>query len=181
VGVGYFWDDNKLGNLENMYSGQAFWIEGAHSLKSGLTLTGRYTYEQANYSFIGFSGHTNSNFVVEGRTNYYERIYLSFDLGVSKALRLTGGHFVEPGLGFTYLRQLFVGSSLYLYKDENGFFGEGYAELDIHNEICLAVGFSYYYRSKSGYCLGMRTGFNKWIGIPWLEQKYFTPFVGLYF
>ncbi len=182
VGVGYFWDRDKLENVKNMNFGRAIWIEGAHTHKSGLTLAGRFSFEEFIHRYNGgVKGHIDPRIVIKDQIIYSEEFYVSVDFGVSKALRLADGHFVEPLIGIKYLREFDSGNFLELLIKEDGLYAYAEAEMDIHNEICLAVGFSYYYRSKSGYCLGMRTGFNKWIGIPWLMQKYFTPFVGLYF
>lgn len=143
TGAGYYLDTFGL------VGGQVFWLEGGVKLNTGFFVNSRVS--MANISWE----------MSQGAFTGYRTIALRQmgDLTFSRPFKLSGQHFLEPGVGFKLKREF------HLYPDAQYIYNSGtYILSTTYSDVFYDIGFTayldYHYQLPSGFYMGLRTDIN---------------------
>lgn len=142
-GAGYYTD------VMGMYDGPVIWLEGGYKLNTGFYLNGRISVASIDWTMS------------EGFFKGYKTMAVRqmADITFSRPVKLTGQHYLEPGLGFKLKREYnfypdltiqTVNDQTYIYTRYSKIFYE------IGFTICL----EYYYQFANNLYLGLRADSN---------------------
>jgi hypothetical protein len=143
TGAGYYTD------MLGWYDGPVVWLEGGVKLNTGFYLNTRVSVASIDWK------------INDGYFKDYKTILLRqmLDVTFSRPVNLSGGHFIEPGVGFKLKREYSLNPDVTIenISGQNYLFAN-YSK--VFWEIGFTVCFDYYYRFKSGFFLGLRTDTN---------------------
>jgi hypothetical protein len=143
TGAGYYTD------LMGMYDGPALWLEGGYKFNTGFYLNGRVSVASVDWTMS------------EGFFENYKTMAVRqmADITFSRPVKLTGQHYLEPGLGFKLKREYNFYPDLTIQTiNEQTYFYTRYSQ--IFYEIGFTIYLDYYYQFSSGFYLGLRTDTN---------------------
>ena len=143
TGAGYYTD--VLGWVD----GPVMWLEGGFKFNTGFYLNGRVSVASIDW------------IMSEGAFKDYKTVALRqmADVTFSRPFKLTGQHFLEPGVGFKLKREYHfypdfsienISGTNYLYTKYS----------DIFYEIGFTLYMDYYYQFSSGFYMGLRADTN---------------------
>jgi len=142
-GAGYYAD------VMAWYNGPSFWLEGGYKTNTGFYLNGRVSVASLDW------------IISEGMFEDYKTIALRqmADVTFSKPLKLSGSHFLEPGLGFKLKREYHMLPDI-SFEDISGqtYIYTKYSY--IFYEIGFTIYLDYYYEFQSNFFLGLRADTN---------------------
>lgn len=143
TGAGYYTD------LMAMYDGPTLWLEGGYKFNTGFYLNGRVSVASVDWT-IG-----------EGFFEGYKTMAVRqmADITFSRPVKLTGQHYLEPGLGFKLKREynFYPDLTIQTINDQTYFYTR-YSK--VFYEIGFTIYFDYYYQFLTGFYLGLRTDAN---------------------
>ena len=143
TGAGYYAD------LMGMYDGPVIWLEGGYKFNTGFYLNGRVSIASIDW--------TMSEGFFEGYKTMAVRQMA--DITFSRPVKLTGQHYLEPGLGFKLKREYNFYPDLTIQTiNEQTYVYTRYSQ--IFYEIGFTIYLDYYYQFSTGFYLGLRTDSN---------------------
>jgi len=143
TGAGYYAD------VMGMYDGPVIWLESGIKLNTGFYFNGRVSVASIDWNMS------------EGPFKDYKTIALRqmVDLTFSKPFKLTGKHFLEPGVGFKLKREYSLKPDFtYIYSSGSYQLYTSYS--DIFYEIGFTICLDYYYQFSNNFYLGLRADTN---------------------
>jgi hypothetical protein len=163
TGAGYYTD------MLGWYDGPIMWLEGGYRLKTGFILNARVSVASIDW------------LINDGAFKDYRTVCLRqmADITFSRPVRLSGQHYLEPGVGFKLKREYNLNPDIYL-EDVSGQLYMYPTYSDVFYEIGFTISLDYYYQFKNGFFLGVRSDTN----IIWalgFEGLTFSPLFGFRF
>lgn len=143
TGAGYYTD------MLGWYDGPVVWLEGGVKLNTGFYLNTRISVASIDWK------------INDGYFKDYKTILLRqmLDVTFSRPINMSGGHFLEPGVGFKLKREYSLNPDVTIenISGQNYLFAN-YSK--VFYEIGFTVCLDYYYQFKSGFFLGLRADTN---------------------
>lgn len=139
TGAGYYTD------VMAMYDGPTIWLEGGFKLSTGFYLNGRVSIASVDWPI-------SQGFFESYKTMAVRQMA---DITFSHPVKLTGQHYLEPGLGFKLKREY----NLYPDISIQQINGQTYAYTrysKIFYEIGFTICLDYYYQFPNNFYLGLR-------------------------
>jgi hypothetical protein len=143
TGAGYYAD------LMGMYDGPAVYLEGGYKLNTGFYLNGRVSVASIDWTMS------------EGFFEGYKTMAIRqmADITFSRPVKLTGQHFLEPGLGFKLKREYNFYPDLTIQEiDGQTYVYTRYSK--IFYEFGFTVYLDYYFQFANNFYMGMRADSN---------------------
>ena len=143
TGAGYYSD------VMAMYDGPVIWLEGGYKFNTGFYMNGRVSVASVDWKM--------SEGIFEGYKTIAVRQMA--DITFSRPIKLSGQHFLEPGIGFKLKREYSFYPDLTIQNiDGQTVFYTRYSE--IFYEIGFTLCIDYYYQLTSGFYMGLRADTN---------------------
>lgn len=159
-GAGLFIDLTNVNSNtynKNILTGQNYFVEVGHKLKSNVILS-------ANYSYSYVKSKLDNNIIEQVKRNNYT-ISTGYEFSMGKNIRLV------PQAGFSYFQYYSVQNLSYRVEPTE------YKESD----LAFNINFDGYYLYKKNFMLGLRIGGYYLFNYSWVEGIWVTPILGIKF
>lgn len=143
TGAGYYTD------MLGWNDGPIMWLEGGYRFNTGFNLNARISVASIDWR------------IYEGVFKDYKTILIRqmADITFSRPVRVSGQHYIEPGVGFKLKREYSLNPDI-SFEDVSGQLYAYPTYSCVFYEIGFTVSLDYYYQFKSGFFLGLRSDTN---------------------